>query len=124
MNYEDSEDTHASVVVFEDGVLIREQEIKSIIYNEDNKVILDEPVQIDATKELKIGMKIFDYDERQMPIAYQNTYDFIAGKSDLYSQDNGKTWKKLSDYYANQEGHELDVNCTPKVGQLIICFYN
>lgn len=110
-NIEDSKDTHASVVVFEDGHLVREQEIESIAYNEDNIVVLNEPLLIDASKELKIGMKIFDYDERQIPITYQNTNDFVAGKSDLYSQDNGKTWQKLSDFYATVEGKENDGHC-------------
>lgn len=112
---EDSKDTHASVVVFEDGRLIREQEMESIAYNEDNIVVLNEPVLIDASKELKIGMKIFEYDERQIPITYQNTTDFIAGKSDLYSQDNGKTWQKLSDFYANIEGKETQGYCSWKI---------
>lgn len=108
LNIENSKDTHVSVVIYENNELVREQEIKDLIYNEENILVLDEPIKIDPTKELKFGIKIFDYDERQIPIAYQNTRNFIAGKSDLYSQDNGKTWKKLSDFYANMEGHELD----------------
>lgn len=114
-NIENSEETHASVVVFEDGKLIREQEIESIDYNEDNIVILKEPVAIDATKELKIGLKIFDYDARQIPITYQNTVDFIAGKSDLYSQDNGKTWQKLSNFFAGIKGKEEDGYCSWRI---------
>lgn len=108
---EDTKDTHASVVIFEDGKLIREQEIAEIGYNEENLVYLNEPVKIEPGKELKFGLKIFDYDERQIPIAYQNTRNFIAGKSDLYSQDNGKTWEKLSDFYANVKDHEYDGYC-------------
>lgn len=108
---EDSEDTHASVVIFEDGTLIREQEMKNIVYNEFNTVVLDEPVLLDGTKEIKVGLKIFDYDERQIPISYQNTLNFVPGKSDLYSQDGGKTWKKLSDYYAGVSGQETDGYC-------------
>ena len=108
---EDSKDTHASVVVYENGTLIREQEIDAIKYNQENLVILKEPVKIDVTKELKIGLKIFNYDERQIPITYHNTRNFIAGKSDLYSQDEGRTWKRLSDFYSTVEGHELDGYC-------------
>ena len=51
---EDSEDTHASVVIFEDGTLIREQEMKNIVYNEFNTVVLDEPVLLDGTKEIRL----------------------------------------------------------------------
>lgn len=103
----DSKDTKASIVVYEDDKLVREQEI-NVVYNTDLVVKLDEPLLIDGTKDIKIGMKIYDYDERQMPIAYHNTYDFVAGKSDLYSQDGGATWKKLSDFYSTVQDHELD----------------
>ena len=106
-----SEDTHASIVIFENGTKIREQEVENIVYNEFNTVVLDEPVLLDGTKEIKVGLKIYDYDERQIPISYQNTYNFVPGKSDLYSQDGGKTWKKLSDYYVGISGHETDGYC-------------
>lgn len=109
--FEDSKDTHASVVIFEDGKLICDQPIENIVYNDYNIVILDKPVLIDGTKEIKVGLKIFDYDERQLPITYQNTLKYLPGKSDLYSEDDGKTWKKLSDYYAALEGQEQNGYC-------------
>lgn len=110
-DFGDSKDTHASIVIFENGQLVREQSMEHIIYNEYMTVVLDEPLAIDATKELKVGLKIFDYDERQIPIIYQNTLAFVPGKSDLYSEDGGKTWKKLSDYYATIEGQETSGYC-------------
>lgn len=100
-------DTHASVVVFEDGQLVREQEFTPD-YNTDQIIKLNEPLLIDGTKELKIGIKVFDYDARQLPLPYYNTNDFVPGKSDLYSQDGGQTWQKLSDFFANVQDHELD----------------
>lgn len=108
---EDSKDTHASIVIFENGELICEQEIEDIVYNEYNTVILHSPVLVDGAKELKVGLKIFDYDERQIPIAYQNTLKFLPGKSDLYSEDGGKTWKKLSNFYAAIQGQEQNGYC-------------
>lgn len=108
---ENSKETHASVVIYENGQLVREQEITPVEQNEENLVFLDEPIAIDPSKELKVGIKIFDYDERQIPLAYQNTRNFIAGKSDLYSQDNGQTWQKLSDFYADVKDHEYDGYC-------------
>lgn len=84
-NVEDSKNTHASVVVYEDGKLIREQQIENIVINKNNTLYLKEPVKIDVTKELKFGIKIFDYDERQLILAYQITDLFKPGKSDLYS---------------------------------------
>ena len=109
---EDSKDTHASIVIFEDGKLIREQQMEDIKYNDYNTVLLDEPIPVDGQKELKVGLKIFDYDERQIPIAYQTTSKFLPGKSDLYSEDGGKTWQKLSDYYAAIEGQEQSGYCS------------
>lgn len=95
---------NASVVVFEDGKLIREQEIEDMVYNEYFTVKLDEPLLIDGNKELKIGIKIHDYDAGQIPLMYTVSDKFIAGKSDLYSEDNGATWNKVSDFYeANDE---------------------
>lgn len=102
---EGTKDTHVSVVVFEDGKLIREQEFTPK-YNSDQNIKLDEPLLIDGTKELKIGLKLFDYDARQLPLPYFNSYSYVPGKSDLYSEDGGNTWKKLSDLWAGQENEE------------------
>lgn len=102
---EGSKDTHAAVVVFEDGKLIREQEFTPE-YNIDQNIKLDEPLLIDGTKELKIGIKLLDYDARQLPLPYYNSYRYVPGKSDLYSEDGGNTWKKLSDLWAGQENEK------------------
>ena len=102
---------HASIVVFEDGKMVREQEIKDMTYNEALTVALDEPLLIDGAKELMIGIKIFDYDEQQMPICYVISNQFIAGKSDLYSEDNGASWLKLSDFYNEQGTPEQGYCC-------------
>lgn len=102
---EGSKDTHAAVVVFEDGKLIREQEFTPE-YNIDQNIKLDEPLLIDGTKELKIGIKLLDYDARQLPLPYHNSYNYVPGKSDLYSEDGGNTWKKLSDLWAGQENEK------------------
>lgn len=68
---------------------------------------LDNPIKINAGKELKIAVKIFDYDERQWPLTYQNGMkSFVKNRSDLYSQDGGKTWHSLDDFYKTIEGQE------------------
>lgn len=102
---------HASVVVFEDGKMVREQEIKDMTYNEALTVALDEPLLIDGTKELMIGVKIFDYNEQQIPICYIISDKFVAGKSDLYSEDNGASWLKLSEFYNEQGTPEQGYCC-------------
>lgn len=100
--------TRVAVVVYEDGKLIREQEITSIEFNADITVMLDEPVLIDGTKELMFGLKLLEHAPDQYPIAYLNTKQCVYGKSDLYSDDGGVTWKSLADFFATVEGQETD----------------
>ena len=97
----------ANLVIYEDDNLVREQEI-NVEPNVDLVVKLDEPLAIDASKNLRIGIKLTQHDANQIPLAYQNTIDFVPGKSDLYSEDDGATWQKLSDYFATVEGQETD----------------
>lgn len=98
--------TRASILIYVDNKLVHEQEITAIKQGETFTVKLDKAIKVDAAKELKVAMKIFDYDPEQMPIYYQCTDQFVPGKSDLYSQDNGKTWQKLSDLYSTIPGQE------------------
>lgn len=100
----DSKDSRVSVVVFEDGRLVREQEFTPD-YNNVQVVKLDEPLLIDGTKELKVGIKAFDYDTRQLPLVYYISNEYVTGKSDLYSQDGGNTWLNLSDTWTDEDGY-------------------
>ena len=95
--YEVNKGIHAAVVVFEDGKLVREQEIDNLPYREYFTVALDEPLLIDGNKEIKIGIKVHDYDPEQIPLLYTVSDNFIPGKSDIYSEDNGATWQKVSE---------------------------
>lgn len=106
---EDDLGIHAAAVIFEDGKIVREQEIEEIVYNGYSVVNLDEPLLIDATKELKVGIRIHDYDDWQWPAVAAVADDYIPGKTDLYSYDNGETWSNLSDLYdpADIQGHCL-----------------
>lgn len=99
-----TKDTRASVLVYVDNKLILEQEVEDVVYNKDFVVILKDPIKIDATKEMKIAVKVFDYDAHQVPLLYHNNFFFsITGKSDLYSEDGGKTWKTLKEAFAEAE---------------------
>lgn len=109
--YEDAGDIHASVVVFEGDKLVCEQEIENIEYNKPTTIVLDNPILIDGNSDLKIGVKIFDYSEQQIPICYIISKNFVAGKSDIYSEDNGVTWQKLSDFYNEQGKPEQGYCC-------------
>lgn len=98
----------AAIVVYENGKLVREQEIADPQYNIYATYKLDEPLQIKAGNEIWVGLKLIDYDPSQMPIRYQNTSDFVDGKSNIYSEDGGKTWLNLADYYETIPEHETD----------------
>lgn len=93
----------ASVVVYENGALIREQEIKVLPYNVNFTTVLDQPLKIDAGKELMVGIKVYDYDADQIPLCYVQSIDYLPGKSDLFSEDGGKTWQLVSDFYKTQD---------------------
>lgn len=110
-------DTHTAIVVYEDGKLVREQEFVPD-YNTDHIVKLEEPLLIDGTKELKIGLKVYDYDARQLPLAYYNSYGYVEGKSDLYSEDGGNTWKKLSDLWAGLDNEADGFACWQITGNV------
>lgn len=91
---------HAKAVIFEDGVIVREQEITDIIWNDYSTVVLDEPLRIDASKVLHVGIKVYDYDAEQIPLVYVNSDAYTPGKSDLYSEDGGLTWHTVGEYYS------------------------
>lgn len=99
-----------AVVVYENGKLIRDQEIDNNVFNTYTVFKLDEPVRIDASKELMVGLKLLEHGAEQMPLVYHNTNSFIDGKSNLYSVDGGNTWLSLADFFRNVPEHETDGN--------------
>ncbi len=94
--------TQASILVYADGELIYEQEIGEFNNGYTFTVKLDKAIPVEAGKTYMVGMKIHDYDPQQQPIYYQVTELFEQWKSDLYSDDEGKTWKSLHEYYKNE----------------------
>lgn len=96
--------TKAEAIVYADG-----EEVARTAYTGkfDNPyastIALEKPVLIEAGKTYKVGIRIFDYDSAQTPVYYQCTEDYIAGKTDLYSEDEGKTWHNLSDFYTGED---------------------
>lgn len=97
--YDDVLGIKATAVVFENGEIVREQEFGEIAYNNYNVAYLDEPLLIDASKELMVGVRIHDYDDWQWPMVAAVADDYVPGKTDLYTYDNGKTWSRLSELY-------------------------
>ncbi|MCM1005950.1 MAG: T9SS type A sorting domain-containing protein [Prevotella sp.] len=106
--------TQAEAIVYTDGA-----EVSRCKYGRDFKnpfptaIALDKPVQIEAGKKYRIAVRIFDYDVEQTPVYYQTSNEFIAGVTDLYSEDEGKTWLKLSDVYSVAQGNPMGMCIWP-----------
>lgn len=101
-----SSPTHAEAVIYADNQEVARHAfsdaVATIPYSA--TVALPLPVKLEAGKEYKIAVRIYDYDSQQSPLYYQAVEDkFIAGVTDLYSEDEGKTWKKISEFNANNE---------------------
>lgn len=107
--YEDVLGIHASAVIYEDGEIVREQNFGDLEYNACNVVDLDNPLEVDGSKELMVGIRIFDYDDWQWPAVAAVADDYVPGKTDLYTEDGGKTWLRLSDAFDVEDirGHCL-----------------
>lgn len=99
----DNPQIDAKILIWEDDKLVREQEITDKRTNQDYIIPLDEPYLIDASKKVKIGISIDNYPETEIPLLYVNSMTYVNGKSDLYSEDGGKTWSTLEEAWMNAE---------------------
>lgn len=98
---------HAAAVVYVDGKVVREKDFGDLEYNAYNTAVFDEPLLIDDSKEMLVGIRMYDYDDWQWPAVAAIADDYMPGKSDIYSEDDGKTWERLSDLYDPEDiqGH-------------------
>lgn len=92
--------TQAEAIVYEDGKEVSRQAFdENVALNPfTSTVALQTPVQIKAGKNYRIAVRIHDYDGQQNPLYYQASTDYIAGTTDLYSEDEGKTWQTIYDF--------------------------
>lgn len=91
------------LAIFEDGIKTT-QDIPTFTPNAWNTFELDQPVLIDGTKSLIFGIDVITHDIQEIPIGTdtnENDIPAIDGKGNIYSEDGGLTWAKLSDH-ANQ----------------------
>ena len=82
--------TQAEAIVYEDGTEVSRQAFDANValnpYS--STVALTTPVKIEAGKNYKVAVRIHDYDGQQSPLYYQaNEKGYIAGTTDLYSED-------------------------------------
>lgn len=98
--------TQAEAIVYADGKEVARQAFADNVANEpvSATAALSSPVKIEAGKEYKVAVRIHDYDSQQTPLYYQSSESsLIAGRTDLYSEDEGKTWSLISDFNAGNE---------------------
>ncbi|MCD4745640.1 MAG: T9SS type A sorting domain-containing protein, partial [Bacteroidales bacterium] len=88
------------------GTLVLDQTLTGLTFEDWNEIVLDSPVQIDASTELWFGYKISNHPYGAYP-AGADAGPAIAGYGDMISM-NGTTWEPMSglglDYNWNLQG--------------------
>lgn len=90
--------TEAEAIVYADG-----KEVASASFTSDFSTVeqavawLDTPVAIEEGKTYRVGVRISGYAKEQAPMYYQASMASVPGRSDLYSEDEGKTWHNASE---------------------------
>ena len=82
------------VLVYEGNTLVRQQYVPTMRQYSFNNVKLDEPLDIDTSKDLLVALYI-EHNEITAPLGYDKG-PAVSGKGNLYSTD-GKTWGQLND---------------------------
>ena len=96
--------TKAEAIIYVDGTEVtREKFDKTFDDPFSSTVTLSNPVKIESGKTYRVGIRIYDYDSNQTPLYYPSSVEFIPGASDLYSEDEGVTWQRLSDVYTTED---------------------
>lgn len=93
------------LAVFQGGKRIVDQPIPSFEINSWNTFVLDDPIVFsqDITAPLYFGIEIVTHDASDFPLALgygddmNGNYPFL-GRADLYSEDGGQTWGKLTEF--------------------------
>lgn len=91
---DDRVDTKLSLVVFENNKMIINQPIEHFTENAWNTVALDEPLIIKENTSLQVGIKVVQHDVNEHPLGVCMRSE-NSGKSDLFTEDDGKTWGTL-----------------------------
>lgn len=96
--------TQAEAIVYVDGQeQTRQKFTRAFDEPVSTTVTLANPVKIETGKKYRIAVRIFNYDPLQTPIYYTASTEYEPGHTDLFSEDEGKTWQWLSDVYTSSE---------------------
>lgn len=96
-----SQTTQAEAIIYADGVEVARQAFATSAVNNPNPctVMLDNPVKIEDAVDYRVAVRIHDYDAQQSPLYYQSSVqNHVTGVTDLYSEDEGKTWQTIYDF--------------------------
>lgn len=92
------EPTKAEAIVYADGKEVARGQLDGPFFTVEQALAhLDNPVLITEGVTYRVGVRISDYAYQQAPMYYQASEATIAGLTDLYSEDEGRTWKNASD---------------------------
>ena len=93
--------TKAEAIIYADGVEVARQAFAADASSNAYPctVVLDNPVQIQDAVDYRVAVRIHDYAAQQSPLYYQSSVDdYVTGVTDLYSEDEGKTWQTIYDF--------------------------
>lgn len=91
-------ETALSLAVFENDTRICSQAITSFELEAWNTFVLNTPIKIDPAKTLYIGIEVVNHNTAEKPLATDQSQSTYDGKGNLFSEDGGKTWQKLSSF--------------------------
>ncbi len=89
-------ETTLKLAVFEDDTRICDQTISYFEENEWNTFVLDTPIKIDPSKTLYMGIEVVTHNAGELPLFTDQSVNKYDGKGNLFSEDGGATWQKLS----------------------------
>ena len=113
-NADTNPEMDASIMIWEGDELVREQSFDVMNCNKFIVVPLETPLKINADKPLRVGVRVANYPVDEMPLLYFRNENFVTTRSDIYSEDEGKTWLTLKDAYADEKFPE-DGHATWKI---------
>lgn len=95
INMVDGDEVECNIVAFKGDEKILEQKIPYYSPSQWNTFYLDDPITIDASQPLYFGIEVTKHHENNRVVSLYPMPE-LDGKSNLYSNDGGKTWKSLA----------------------------
>lgn len=90
-------ETTLKLAVYQNGQRTVSTDIDDFVSNAWNNFNLPNAIAINSgLTDLKIGVEVVTHDSLERPIGADEDGRVVAGKGDLYSEDGGATWKRLS----------------------------